>query len=126
MKFVSIVVLGTLLNLNIIAEQTVPLKKVDPAHIAEPVAEIVEHIVVLAQNSDNKDTHNKKEVAIQATAGLLINAIKIVLAATHRNSNPNATQQEIDATIASFSEQQLYELSDAIVTRAKRIPCITE
>lgn len=126
MKCVSIVVLGSLLNLNIIADQAIALKKVDPTHIAEPVAEIVEHIVVLAQNSDNKDTHNKKEVAIQATAGLLINAIKIVLAATHRNGNPHATQQEIDATIASFSEQQLYELSDAIVTRAKRIPCITE
>jgi hypothetical protein len=126
MKCVSIVILGTLLTLNIIADQPIALRKVDPTHIAEPVAEIVEHIVVLAQNSDNKDTHNKKEVAIQATAGLLINAIKIVLAATHRNGNQHATQEEILANIASLSDEQLYELSDAIATRAKRIPCITE
>lgn len=125
MKIVMLMIVLSIATSIVQANET-PLRKVDPAQIAEPVAEIVEHIVILAQNSDNKDHANKKEVALQATAGLLINAIKIVFAATNRGIACEQLEKQVTTLMESFSEDELYAMDEAIVASSKRIPCLTQ
>ena len=94
-----------------------PVHKVDPAEIAEHVADIVQDVIVLAKRSD-ADERKVGPIIVR----LFNSILQIILATTNRRGLPlDADQQELNDFLDSLDEETAQEIRHNIILLTKRL-----